>query len=112
LPRFLRSTASFTRIFSHTPAFTHSWKRRWQVWYGGYFSGKSFHEAPVRHIQRIPLRIVQLSNRGRPETFFAGIADSIMGLIKAHCSFFISMAGKFRYQKTISKNYYLTNSHF
>jgi hypothetical protein len=31
-----------------------------------------------------------------------------MGLIKAHCSLVISMAGKFRYQKSISKNYFLT----
>lgn len=112
LPLFLRSTASLTSIFSHTSASTHSWNRRWQVWYGGYFSGKSFHGAPVRQIQRIPLRIARLSTRGRPETFLSGMADLIMGLTKAHWSFVISMAGKFRYLFSLSKNYFHTNSHF
>ena len=111
-PLFLRSTASLTNIFSQTSASTHSWKRRWQVWYGGYFSGKSFHGAPVRQIQRIPLRIARLSTRGRPETFLSGMADSIMGLTKAHWSFVISMAGKFRNQNSLSKSYFYTNSHF
>jgi hypothetical protein len=40
------------------------------------------------------------------------MADSIMGLTKVHCSFVISMAGKFRYLFSLSKNYFHTNSHF
>ena len=47
-PRSCKSAASSSTIRRNTPAFTQCWNRLWQVWYGGYRSGKSFHGAPVR----------------------------------------------------------------
>ena len=55
LPRFSRSWARVSRMWRNTLARTHSWNRRWQVWYGGKRSGISHHRAPVRRTQRIPL---------------------------------------------------------
>ena len=111
-PRFFRSTASFTNIFSHILASTHSWKRRWQVWYEGYLLGKSFQGAPVRQIQRMPFNMERLSTLGLPEIFLGGTAESIIGLTNVHWSFVISMNGKFQNQILPSKNYFHTNSHF
>jgi hypothetical protein len=48
---------------------THSWKRRWQVWYGGYFSSKSFKGVHVRQIQSMPFNMEHLSPLGLPEIF-------------------------------------------
>ena len=66
LPRSYRSSARFRRTFSNVPSSTHCWKRRWQVWYGGYRSGRSFHGAPVLKTHRIPLRTSRDSRQGRP----------------------------------------------
>ena len=112
LPLILRSTASFTNTFSQMFASTHSWKRRWQVWYDGYLSGKSLQGAPVRQIHKIPFRIARLSTRGRPEIFLSGTAASIRGQISSHWSFVTSMTGNFCNAKNYSKNYLHTNSHF
>src|SRR6478672_8945679 len=46
-PRSSKSLARVCSTWSSTPERTHSWKRRWHVWYGGYLSGKSAHCAPV-----------------------------------------------------------------
>lgn len=85
-PRSFMSFTNILRITSNVPERTHSWKRRWQVWYGGYRSGKSFHGAPVRMIHKIPLRISRLSRRGlpRPSGRFGGCG--MRGLITSHCS--------------------------
>jgi hypothetical protein len=111
-PLIFKSKASLTRIFSQTLFLTHSRKRRWQVWYGGYLSGRSFHGAPVLQIHRMPFKILRSSTRGRPDIFFFGSEDSIMGLTMTHCSFVISMNGKFQMPPLQSKNFFHTNSHF
>src|SRR5579864_6099968 len=54
LPRALRSAARAANARSNVPARPHAWNRRWQVWYGGYRSGKSFQGAPVRKIHKMP----------------------------------------------------------
>ncbi len=58
LPRSFRSRASASKIRSYVPSRTQRWNRRWQVWYGGYWSRRSAHWAPVRKM--LPNR------RGRP----------------------------------------------
>ncbi len=65
-PRFSRSSASASSMCLNVPERTHSWKRRWQVWYGGNRSGRSCHLAPDRSIQRIPLRTSRSDLLGRP----------------------------------------------
>ena len=44
---------------SNTPSLRQRWNHLWQVWYGGYRSGKSFQGAPVRKIQRMPFKMVR-----------------------------------------------------
>ena len=66
LPRRSRSSANTARILANTPARVHCWNRRWQVWYGGYRSGRSFQGAPVRKIHKMPLSTSRGSRGGRP----------------------------------------------
>jgi hypothetical protein len=40
-PRSFKSWASAVNILAKTPDSIHSWKRRWQVLFGGYRSGRS-----------------------------------------------------------------------
>lgn len=91
LPRFLTSFTRARNTSSKIPAWTHSWKRRWQVWYGGYRSGKSCQRAPVRKIQRIPFRISRSLTLGlpRPSALLTGFGRS--GLTIAHCSSLMSI---------------------
>lgn len=81
LPRSSRSLASASRIPRSFPERTHSWSRRWHVWYGGKFSGISCQRAPVRKTQRIPLTISRFDRRGRPlpsaRTTSLGMKDSM-----------------------------------
>lgn len=86
-PRSDRSSASSWRMPRNTPDRTHCWKRRWQVWYGGYRAGKSFHGAPVRKIHNTPSKISRGSRSLRPRGSLRRFADSIMGSIRFHCSF-------------------------
>jgi hypothetical protein len=65
-PRACNSSARARKIRSSLPSLTHCWKRRWQVWYGGYFSGSSRHCAPVPKTHRIPLSTARVSCHGRP----------------------------------------------
>ena len=65
-PRSSRSLASVSSNCRNVPERTHSWKRRWQVWYGGKRSGRSYHLAPDRSIQRMPLRTSRSDRLGRP----------------------------------------------
>ena len=91
LPRSRRSSANAVKIRSKTPSRLHRWNQRWQVWYGGYRSGKFFHGAPVLRIQSIPSRTSRGSLAGLPLPPFRLLAGGIMGAISSHCSFVRSM---------------------
>jgi hypothetical protein len=65
-PRACNSSARTRKMRSSLPSRTHCWKRRWQVWYGGYFLGSSRHCAPVPKTHKIPLRTARVSCQGRP----------------------------------------------
>ena len=65
-PRACNSSASTRKMSSSLPSRTHCWKRRWQVWYGGYFLGSSRHWAPVPNTHKIPLSTARGSCHGRP----------------------------------------------
>lgn len=65
-PRACNSSAKVRKMRSNLPSRTHCWKRRWQVWYGGYFLGSSRHCAPVPKTHKIPLRTARVSCHGRP----------------------------------------------
>jgi hypothetical protein len=65
-PRACNSSASTRKMPSSLPSRTHCWKRRWQVWYGGYWLGSSRHCAPVPNTHKIPLSTARVSCHGRP----------------------------------------------
>jgi len=90
-PRSFRSWASTRNIFSNTLFLAKSWNRRWQVWYGGYRSGKSFQGAPVRRIHNIPFMTARESCHGRPR--LSGLVGNSgkIDSIKFHCSSFKSI---------------------
>ena len=90
-PRSYRSCASSWAMRLKTPNLTHCWKRLWQVWYGGYLGGKSFHGAPVRNIHNIPFKTSRGSRSFRPRGSLRCFADSIMGSSRFHCSFVSSI---------------------
>jgi len=90
-PRSYRSSASSWAIRLKMPCLTHCWNRRWHVWYGGYRWGRSFQGAPVRSIQRIPLSTCRGSRGGRPLGSLGGVNFLIIGPIRFHCSFVISI---------------------
>ena len=64
-------------IFSQTPCSSQSFKRLQQVLGLGYFSGRSFHRAPVRRTQRIPSNTKRLFFQGLPLLFNFGTSGSI-----------------------------------
>jgi len=64
LPRAFKSWARASRIRSYVPSRTQRWKRRWQVWYGGYRSGKLANWAPVRKIHKSPFNTSRLLRKG------------------------------------------------
>jgi hypothetical protein len=90
-PRASKSSAKARRIFSTVPSFTHCWKLRWQVWYDGYLSGRSFQGAPVRNTQRIPLRTSRVLRHGRPRPSLRRGGWGISGYNNCHCSSVRSM---------------------
>lgn len=90
-PRSYRSLASSYKISWNVPRFVHSWKRRWQVWYGGYLEGRSFQGAPVRNIHNIPFNTSFDDFGFRPRGSFSGVDFNIMGSIRVHCSFVSSI---------------------
>ena len=90
-PRSYRSCASSWAMCLKTPDWTHCWKRLWQVWYGGYRCGKSFHGAPVLNIHNIPFKTSRGSLSLRPLGSFTGVVATIMGSIRFHCSFVSSI---------------------
>lgn len=86
-PRSYRSCAKPCRSCSITPNRTHRWKRRWQVVWGGYRSGKSCHCAPVRRIHKTPFNTERASCHGRPRFGFPSrSASGMYGSISSHCS--------------------------
>jgi len=60
------------QTFSQTPCSSHNFNRLQQVLGLGYFSGKSFHLAPVRRIQRMASNTNRLSFQGLPLFFSFG----------------------------------------
>ncbi len=64
LPRHRRSSANASSSRRSTPARTHSWKRRWHVWYGGKRAGKSRQRAPERNIHKMPFNTSPSSGLG------------------------------------------------
>ncbi len=85
LPRFSKSWAKVSRILFNLPSLTHSWKRRWHVWYGGNLSGKSAHLAPERKIQSTPFITSRSDLRGLPRVAITDVLSK-SGSIKDHCS--------------------------
>lgn len=80
-PRLSSFRMKVRQIFSHTPCSSHNFNRLQQVLGLGYFSGKSFHLAPVRRIQRMPSITNRLFFQGRPLLFSFGSN----GPISFHC---------------------------
>ena len=83
-PFTFKSSANVERIRAKAPAFVHCWKRRWQVWYGGYRSGRSFQGAPVLSTQRIPFNTSRGSRGGRPRPPSFRLGGGIIGRIRSH----------------------------
>lgn len=84
-PRSSKSWASFSNTLRNLPSLTHSWKRRWHVWYGGKRSGKSCHRAPERKIHNTPFKTSRAERAGLPRVWISS-AFSNNEAIKAHCS--------------------------
>jgi len=84
LPRSCRCRARRFSASSNLPLRIHCWKRRWQVWYGGYFSGISRHCAPVPSTQSTPFKTARVSCQGRPR-LSARRGGRKTGSTTAHC---------------------------
>lgn len=85
LPCSCSRLASSLSASSNFPLRTHCWKRRWQVWNGGYFSGNSRHCAPVPSTHNTPLSTARVSCHGRPR-LSARRAPRSTGSTINHCS--------------------------
>src|SRR5271163_226829 len=85
LPCPCRCAASSFRACSNLPPRIHCWKRRWQVWNGGYFSGSSRHCAPVPSTHSTPFNTARVSCHGRPR-LSARRAPRNTGSTISHCS--------------------------
>ena len=85
LPCSRRCRASSLRAPSSFPDRTHCWNRRWQVWYGGYFSGNSRHCAPVPSTHNTPFNTARVSCHGRPR-LSARRSGRSTGSTTSHCS--------------------------
>lgn len=91
-PLCFRSSAKASSTLASVSSLTHDWKRRWQVWYGGYLSGRSFQGAPVRSIHSTPLSTSRLSRQGLPLPSSRLGGSPINGSSIAHCSSVRSIA--------------------
>ncbi len=89
LPLACRCAARSFSACSSLPLRTHCWKRRWQVWKGGYFSGSSRHCAPVPRTHSTPFNTARVSCHGRPR-LSARRAPRNTGSTINHCSSFNS----------------------
>ena len=85
-PRSCRSLAKACRTSSSTPERTQAWKRRWQVWYGGYLGGRSIHGAPVLSTHKMPSSTSLLLRHGLPRPSSRRAGCGISGSKMAHCS--------------------------
>ena len=85
VPFSCRCRANRLNAASNLPLRTHCWKRRWQVWYGGYLSGNSRHCAPVPSTQSTPFNTARVSCQGRPRLSARRCGRST-GSTAAHCS--------------------------
>jgi hypothetical protein len=90
-PRSYRSSTSSCAMRLKTPWSTHRWNHLWQVWCGGYRWGISFQGAPVLRIHKMPLKTARRSWVGRPLGSLAGVNFLMIGSIRFHCSFVISI---------------------
>ena len=86
LPLSIISSARVFRMVSNSPLLTQLWKRLWQVWYGGYRSGKSCQRAPVFKTQRMPSSTSRLFLQGLPFPSSLRTGSGIKGSRMAHCS--------------------------
>jgi hypothetical protein len=84
-PRSSKSWAKVSSIFRSLPSLTHSWNRRWQVWYGGNLSGKSAQRAPERNIQSTPFITSRAQRGGLPRVWISSLFSN-NDSIKDHCS--------------------------
>jgi hypothetical protein len=84
-PRRCSSAASRRSTSSSLPSRTHCWKRRWQVWYGGYFEGNSRHCAPVPSTHSTPFSTARVSCQGRPRPSRRRFGSKI-GSSSFHCA--------------------------
>jgi hypothetical protein len=84
-PRWSRSSSSVRLTFAIVPSLAHRRKRRWQVAFDGYRSGKSPHGAPVRNIQRMPFKTSRGSRYGRPRRSFRSRGFGRSGASTSHC---------------------------
>ena len=93
LPRSRMSSAKVRSMVSNTPSFRQRWNHRWQVWYGGYRSGRSFHGAPVRKIQRIPFKMARGSlSTGLPCPLGPLGVSLKRGASRSHCALLMSIS--------------------
>lgn len=76
-PLLSKLSINLRQIFSHVPFSSHNFSRLQQVLGLGYFSGKSFHLAPVRRIQRMPSSTSRFFFQGRPPLFNFGSNGSM-----------------------------------
>ena len=92
LPRSRKSSARASKTASNAPSLRHRWNHLWQVWYGGYRSGKSFQGAPVRKIHRIPFTMARGSlSTGLPRPLGPLGVSERRGASRFHCSFVMSI---------------------
>jgi hypothetical protein len=86
-PRASRSCASASSNRRNVPSLTHWLKRRKQVEYDGYSSGRSAQQAPVRNIHNTPFITARSScSTGLPRPSARRFGDGISGANTAHCS--------------------------
>lgn len=85
-PLSLRSWANALRTRSIVPSRTQFWNRLWQVWYGGYRSGRSCQGAPVLSTHKMPFNTSRGCRHGLPlpSARFGGVGSN--GSNTPHCS--------------------------
>ena len=84
LPRSSKSWAKASNTLRNLPSRTHSWNRRWHVWYGGNRSGKSCQRAPERRIHNTPFKTSRAERAGLPRVWIPSVFSN-NGASKAHC---------------------------
>ncbi len=84
-PRSCKCLANRRIASTSLPSRTQCWKRRWQVWYGGYFDGNSAHCAPVPNTHSTPFSTARVSCHGRPR-LSSRRAGRRAGSTNFHCS--------------------------